>query len=323
MRINKFFKKVFSRKPTMEKSISICNIFPDKNLAKMIAIDLGYEEDEVSKVKVTKDELLKIERFSHLGSPGSSGNIKSIEGFQLLINLKCVILRCHEIKDLTPLANLKNLERLALNRGLITDITPLKDLKKLNLLNMQQNKINDISPLSGLINLEHLDLSYNFINDTSSLSELKKLEYLSLKINKIENISSLSELTNLKHLTLCFNKIKNIDSLKKLTNLISLHLSDNNISDLTALSKMKQLNYLELKKKCDWNTLPLMESLTELKVCRIGIPKVSYRLDTGFKQKPEILSNLTKLNMFKDYDSSIQDFSFIVNLPQLEKLTLQ
>jgi Leucine-rich repeat (LRR) protein len=70
---------------------------------------------------------------------------------------------------------LEKLTQLTLITKEIKDISPLIELKKLTNLNLWDNQIIDISSLRDLINLTNLDLSYNQISDITPLKELKNL----------------------------------------------------------------------------------------------------------------------------------------------------
>ena len=65
------------------------------------------------------------------------------------------------VRDLTPLADLKELEYIELFMQDITDISPLADHTKLLDLNLCHNNITDLSPLYSCTSLERLHISYN------------------------------------------------------------------------------------------------------------------------------------------------------------------
>jgi Leucine-rich repeat (LRR) protein len=145
------------------EDIRISDIFPDKNLAQVIANQLG--KPDINAV-VTSEELGSIEILFALNL-----GITNIKGFEYLPNVRSVFLVLNQITDLTPLQNLHNLVELNLSNNQIEDVSPLTKMKNLSAVDLTTNNITDVSPLTQMKSLTRIDISYNQISDISSLKD--------------------------------------------------------------------------------------------------------------------------------------------------------
>lgn len=84
----------------------------------------------------------------------------------------------HLVRDITPLAKLKNLEELTLIYQHVSDLQPLAGLNHLRKVIIFENLITDLTPLAGLNNLNHLDIHSNPIQNLGSLRGLSNLQSL-------------------------------------------------------------------------------------------------------------------------------------------------
>ncbi|WP_294352530.1 leucine-rich repeat domain-containing protein [uncultured Clostridium sp.] len=85
------------------------------------------------------------------------------------ISLKLEYLKANNnIRDITPVKDLKVLRHLCMNNNEIEDISVLHDMPKLKELELMNNKISDISPIEDFYLLS-LKLSGNNIFDISKL----------------------------------------------------------------------------------------------------------------------------------------------------------
>ena len=173
------------------------------------------------------------------------------------------------IKNLSPLAKLKNLEYLELAYTGISDVSALKELTNLESLNLYVNAISDVSALTGLTKLKRLELARNQISDISHLSGLTNLIQLELYQNSISDLSALTGLTGLKRLGLWENQISDISHLSGLTNLTYLELFGNQITDVSPLAELTKLKILYLAGNPIKNRKPLfdlMEKNPDIKI---------------------------------------------------------
>ncbi|MBT9143077.1 MAG: Internalin-A [Dehalococcoidia bacterium] len=163
------------------------------------------------------------------------GRISNLTGLEYAINLEVLWMHGHQIRDISPLANLANLRELKLGANRIRDIGPLANLINLERLWAGANQISDIGPLANLTNLTWLVLNANQISDTSPISNLTNLTSLRLGDNRISEISPLANLANLRELSLGANRVRDISPLANLINLRELRLDGNQISDIGPL----------------------------------------------------------------------------------------
>jgi internalin A len=122
---------------------------------------------------------------NQLGDISALADLTGLEQLDLSCN--------HQIRYLSPLANLTRLKSLYLQNNWIAVISPLGNLTSLRLLSLWGNEIRDISPLADLTGLTQLYLASNQIRDISPLASLSNLTYLDLEDNQIEDIFPLLE----------------------------------------------------------------------------------------------------------------------------------
>ena len=212
------------------KAVSI----PDVKLAAAIQKTLGLTAGQA----ITQLDMLRLTRLA-----ASDQQITDLTGLSHATNLKDLFLINNRIKDILPLASLKQLRVLWLLRcKQIGDISPLSGLTQLQELHLQLNQIRDISPLAGLTRLQALWCGVNSIRDISPLANLKQLEELSLWDNRINNISALGRLTRLRSLSLSNNQISDVSSLIGFTNLVELDLVGNPIKNRKPLFELLKKN---------------------------------------------------------------------------------
>lgn len=163
-----------------------------------------------------------------------------------LTQLKTLKIYRTGIRDLRPLAGLRNLERLEAGTGHITSLAPLADLDRLVVLHVDGCPLSDISPITGLTRLQDLSLSGSRVGDLTSLENLVHLERLSLDHTAIVDLGPLSGLRRLTTLTLSGTRVRDLTPLMALKHLRILKLNATDVSDLSPLSALDNLNWLYL-----------------------------------------------------------------------------
>ena len=204
--------------------------------------------------------------------------------------LKQLVLSCHINEDvIRSISNITSLRYLDLGNGSrseIRDISPLGNLKNLRTL-VIGGTLRELSPIARLENLEELTIFSNVLSDISVLGELKRLKALEiyrseyrpqdmpkgilkrLKAPKIYgsdyiDLKALEELTNsMQCLVVKVKCINNIDSLTMLANLRHLELRAENIKDIRPLRNLKRVRYLEVSKNF-WTSLQIKRIAKEL-----------------------------------------------------------
>lgn len=165
------------------------------------------------------------------------------------------------IRDLRPLAGLRNVTHLILSDNQIVELDALASFTALQSLDLSNNKITSLDKLQDLSKLRVLEAEHNEITDVVNLNKMLMLEELDLQNNQIVSLSGLESLTQLTHLELAGNQISDIKPLAALVKLSRLDLDANQVQDCTALSNLSSLVFLDISH----NPLQSVEPLKSLK----------------------------------------------------------
>lgn len=183
--------------------------------------------------------------------------------------LKQLVLRCHINEDvIRSISNVTSLRHLDLGNGSrseIRDISPLGNLKNLRTL-VIGGTLRELSPIARLENLEELTIFSDVLSDISVLGELNRLKTLEIygAAGAYIDLKALEELTNsMQHLVVEVKCIDNIDSLTMLANLRHLELRAENIKDIRPLRYLRRARYLEVSKNF-WTSLQIKRIAKEL-----------------------------------------------------------
>ena len=176
-------------------------------------------------------------------------------------------MRCPINEDvIRSISNVTSLRQLDLGNGSrseIRDISPLGNLKNLRTL-VIGGTLRELSPIARLENLEDLTIFSDVLSDISVLGELKGLRKLEIYGAIDINLNTLEELTNsMQHLAVKVEYIADIDSLTMLVNLRHLELLAYNIKDIRPLRYLKRVRYLEVSKNF-WTSLQIKRIAKEL-----------------------------------------------------------
>lgn len=181
--------------------------------------------------------------------------------------LKQLVLSCHINEDvIRSISNITSLRYLDLGNGSrseIRDISPLGNLKNLRTL-VIGGTLRELSPIARLENLEDLTIFSDVLSDISVLGELKRLKALKIYGSDYIDLKALEELTNsMQCLVVKVKCINNIDSLTMLANLRHLELRAENIKDIRPLRNLRRVRYLKVSKNF-WTSLQVKRIAKEL-----------------------------------------------------------
>lgn len=181
--------------------------------------------------------------------------------------LKQLVLSCHINEDvIRSISNNTSLRYLDLGNGSrseIRDISPLGNLKNLRTL-VIGGTLRELSPIARLENLEELTIFSDVLSDISVLGELNRLKALEIYGAAYIDLEALENLTNsMQHLAVKVEYIADIDSLTMLVNLRHLELRAENIKDIRPLRYLKRVRYLEVSKNF-WTSLQIKRIAKEL-----------------------------------------------------------
>lgn len=177
----------------------------------------------------------------------SKTNVKDLSPIKDLKKLKELNLAGSKVDTLLYLKDLTNLEILDVSGLQIFSLENIAGLAKMRELTCGENKLRDLEPLRNMTMLEELDISLNYaIKDVTPITGLVSLEKLRLKKVAIGSLEPLTSLVNLVHLD-CFNAgISDLSPLSKLPKLMHLDISHNSVSDLSPLRSLNYITYLAL-----------------------------------------------------------------------------
>jgi len=216
--------------------------------------------------------------------------------------LRQLVLRCFINEDvIRSISNITSLRYLDLGNGSrseIRDISPLGNLKSLRTL-VISGTLRELSPIARLENLEELTIFSDVLSDISVLGELNRLKALEIygAAGAYIDLKALEELTNsMQHLVVEVKCIDNIDSLTMLANLRHLELRAENIKDIRPLRYLRRARYLEVSKNF-WTSLQIKRIAKELDL-RVRKYSDYYILDEEDEEDEEFYEFIRRLRHF-------------------------
>ena len=216
--------------------------------------------------------------------------------------LRQPVLRCFINEDvIRSISNITSLRYLDLGNGSrseIRDISPLGNLKNLRTL-VISGTLRELSPIARLENLEELTIFSDVLSDISVLGELNRLKALEIygAAGAYIDLKALEELTNsMQHLVVEVKCIDNIDSLTMLVNLRHLELRVENIKDIRPLRYLRRARYLEVSKNF-WTSLQIKRIAKELDL-RVRKYSDYYILDEEDEEDEEFYEFIRRLRHF-------------------------
>jgi hypothetical protein len=181
------------------------------------------------------DEGLKIDATEPLGA----GWLREFLGVDVFADVVRVDIHKPQVKDVTPLAELKNLQSLWLDGTQVNKLTPLAGLKNLQRLYLDYTPVTDLTPLAGLENLERLSLRNTPVTEPKPLAGLKNLKELYFRGSQVTDLTPLVGLTNLRTLSLDDTPVIDLTPLAELKNLRTLFPSTKNRLILVSLREFE------------------------------------------------------------------------------------
>lgn len=216
--------------------------------------------------------------------------------------LRQLVLRCFINEDvIRSISNITSLRHLDLGNGSrseIRDISPLGNLKSLRTL-VIGGTLRELSPIARLENLEELTIFSDVLSDISVLGELNRLKTLEIygAAGAYIDLKALEELTNsMQCLVVKVKCIDNIDSLTMLANLRHLELRAENIKDIRPLRYLRRARYLEVSKNF-WTSLQIKRIAKELDL-RVRKYSDYYILDEEDEEDEEFYEFIRRLRHF-------------------------
>ncbi|KAL0220233.1 hypothetical protein RCL1_000088 [Eukaryota sp. TZLM3-RCL] len=207
-------------------------------------------------------KLKKLNLYGH-------GELFSLKGFQVFLNLqeldisltsvndleplrdctslKILLLKSTNVVDISPLSYCHLLQKLSLNSSLVTDVSPLSSCVLLETLDIASTQVRDISSLSHCLRLQNLYASWSLVASIHPLQYCKQLVTIDLHKTNLSDISFLSwcKLLKVLNMTFCMH-LSSIGALSNCRKLEILSLTSTNVIDLSPLSNCHNLKKLYL-----------------------------------------------------------------------------
>ncbi|MGY3778002.1 leucine-rich repeat domain-containing protein [Isobaculum melis] len=290
---------------TITGSKRIDAIFPDANLARVVAQTLGYGTDTTRTVRQTtlntitilsadSIEVSSIEGIQYLNgatkiSFENSLNITDLSPLKgaSLTKLKQLYLKNNHVTDLTPLATagLTSLEELYVEDNQLTNLTGIENILSLKSLSFQNtgdtgNAITSLEPVSKLINLQKIWGKSNLVTSLQPLGNLSGLTDVFMESNELTSISGMENKPHLANFSMMYQHVEDLTPLVNSTALVNLYIRDNQISSVEPLRNMVKLNTLLMEDNHVVDISPL-NHLTNLTLFlatnqTYTLPKVAY-----------------------------------------------
>jgi hypothetical protein len=235
--------------------------------------------------------MAQLYRFVSVDSLNLSGDrqIRQLTPLAELRDLKFLDISNTAITNLAPIANITFLESLNLANTPTADIKFIKYADKLQALDISATQIEDISELLNLKSLTTLRAEKAPIQSFAVLNEFKNLKELQLSESGFNNMEHIKDLVNLERLVLSKNFILNFSFIAQLGSLQELNLSETNLNDLSPLSGLSQLTLLDITATSVADLEPV-EGLRMLKKIAADEAKLTTEEATRFvRSHPDIL----------------------------------
>jgi tRNA A-37 threonylcarbamoyl transferase component Bud32 len=203
------------------------------------------------------------------GIEDNQGSVVSLSDVVKMPNLRVLRAANQKIKDISPIAGLKDLKELDINSNPVEDISAVKGLAGLTFIGLYDTEVTDLSPLASCKQLNQIVMNYIDSKDFSFLAAIGDIEYLhaagikpelllpqlqgkSVRQLKIGDaiLPSLKDLQGIKDVQdVMMNKIYLGDGLagvEALPYLTNLRIENMDIEDFSPLLQLKYLSRLEI-----------------------------------------------------------------------------
>lgn len=196
--------------------------------------------------EVVAASLARIDGLRHLNL-GRSG-LRDLQPLAHLRNVERLDLYDTAVSDLRPLAAMTTLAALDLRTTPVVDVTPLSGLKILKHLALDETKVTELGPVSQLSCLEELGLRDTPVARVGPLAGLRRLRELHLDGTAVVDLRPLAKLDGLEVLTLAHTNVRSIRPLARMTDLRVLSLEGTSVTDLRPLHRLRQLDVVDVRR---------------------------------------------------------------------------
>lgn len=226
---------------------------------KELAIDVqnvnsleGIEDLPLKKISVATNNVTDIEPLTQIESLEfvriSSNPIKSLDGFENLVNMESLNLSDTKVDNLEVIANCPLIE-LNCSYAKVTEYGFLKSLNSLQTLCLGNADKETIEYINTLVALENLTIVRSEISSLTQLSNLTNL--ISLDVSDSVMLTSLEGVENFKkleYIAFISTSVSDISHLRSLKNLYTIEPSYSPVTDFTPLLECPVFNLMYVNK---------------------------------------------------------------------------
>jgi len=183
------------------KNNQLTSILPVARLINLVKFDCSENDLE---------DIGAVAQLTNLKELNISLNIKvkNIDAVKDLVNMEKISFRKIEIKDLTPLSNMKYLVYLDCYNTGITSLEPIRNLQKIFHLDLSNNKVTSLEPIKGYNFIVNLYLNSSSVSDLSVVSSFTLLRELEIAAcPQIASLGGIHKLEYIKVLKCHYTKI--------------------------------------------------------------------------------------------------------------------
>ncbi|MFT4738954.1 MAG: hypothetical protein ACI92W_003078, partial [Paraglaciecola sp.] len=199
-----------------------------------------------------------------------------------------------DIKDLSPLLQLRKLKYLNISETSISDLQAIRYANNLRYLDFSSTQIGSLDIVAYLPRLSYLDVSY--CQTLSSIPMITSLEELLIKGVFFDDYQSVGTMKNLQRLDASGSTLMSAYHLSQLLSLTDLNLSNTSIGDWDIEENLPALINLNIS-GTDISTLIFINQLPELEYLNINHTSVDDLTPlSDHKQLKKVLADFTNLD---------------------------
>jgi Leucine-rich repeat (LRR) protein len=192
------------------------------------------------RAKITNLRALKY--FPHLTALKCSGHnsLCSLEGIEVLTQLKVLNCERNKLTNLDELADLKNIKKIFCDYNPLNNLEVIKQLPLLETFWGEAITLDNLDFFANAIHLQSLDITHNRVQDLSPISHLKNINFLRIRNNPITDISAVANMQFLRFFFCARTKISDLSPCFELPNLKEIRLGQNDNLSRTEIDLFKK-----------------------------------------------------------------------------------
>ncbi|MBC2186095.1 LapB repeat-containing protein [Listeria sp. FSL L7-0253] len=254
-------------KSTSENGNTYADLFPDANLAKVIAKTINGNED--INVEVTDAELQSVTNLV-----ANNQNITSLAGIERLTALETISVNYNELTSLDPLFDIPTLKSISANNNKLSGTFSLvKTMPELETLDLFYNSIKDLDvenqPKLVTLSADELELKKLSLKNLPQLNAIgRNIGSISIDWGELESVN-LVNLPKIQRVDISGNYLTSDDlHLENLPGVTGMDLSSNELTELPQLTDFTKLTSINVRSnnigKLDSNKLVNVPNLAKL-----------------------------------------------------------